>query len=70
MGPTSRAAELERLDNWLLARSAWRLRQLALLIALAINVPNAWSLFRAASGPDVASIQGRADAFEALQQLR
>ena len=50
MVPTSRLGELERMNNWLLALSAWRLRRLALLIALAINVPNAWTLYR--SGPD------------------
>ena len=50
MIPTSRLGELERMNNWLLALSAWRLRRLALLIALAINVPNAWTLYR--SGPD------------------
>ena len=42
----SRLEELERFDRWLLSRTHWELRQIALLLALAINIPQAWILCR------------------------
>ncbi len=42
----SRLEELERFDRWLLSRTRWELRQIALLIALTINVPQPWILLR------------------------
>jgi hypothetical protein len=48
MSLTTRVGELERLDNWLLTCGSWRLRQIAFAIALAINLPNAVTLFRSA----------------------
>ena len=42
----TRLAELERFDRWLLSRTRWELRQIAMLIALAINIPQAWILSR------------------------
>jgi len=48
MSLTTRLVELERIDNWLLTCGAWRLRQIALAIALAINLPNAVTFFRSA----------------------
>ena len=32
----------EHVDAWLLSLTKWQLRQLALIIALTINIPNAW----------------------------
>ena len=49
--PARRVLELERLDHWLRVSSAWRLRWWALLIALAMNAPNAWLLYRAVYAP-------------------
>jgi len=37
----SRLEGLERFDLWLLSRPRWQLRQIALLIALTINIPQA-----------------------------
>ena len=42
----SKLEGLGRLDHWLLSRTRWELRQIALLIALVINVPQAWMFFR------------------------
>ena len=41
----SRLEALERFDRWLLSRPRWQLRQIALLIALTINIPQAWIVF-------------------------
>ena len=38
----SRLEELERFDRWLLSMTQWELRQVALLVALAVNVPQVW----------------------------
>ena len=40
----SRLEGLERFDLWLLSRPRWQLRQIALLIALTINITHAWIL--------------------------
>jgi hypothetical protein len=37
---------LNRLDRWLLSLSPWQIRQLALLLALLLNLPVAWASFR------------------------
>lgn len=37
-----RLEQLDRVDAWLLSLTTWQLRQLALIIALTINLPNAW----------------------------
>ena len=42
----ARLEGLERFDRWLLSRTRWELRQIAMLIALAINIPQAWILSR------------------------
>ena len=42
----SRLEELERFDRWLLSRTRWELRQITLLIALTINITQAWILSR------------------------
>ena len=41
-----RLRHLDQMDHWLLPRSKWGLRQLALLLALLINVPVAWASSR------------------------
>ena len=38
----SRLRELERFDRWLLSITQWELRQVALLVALAVDVPQVW----------------------------
>jgi hypothetical protein len=49
-----RLKELERLDRWLLSRTRTELRQMALLVAMAVNFPNAWVLSHSPAAPDVA----------------
>jgi hypothetical protein len=49
----SRLEALERFDRWLLSRPRWQLRQIALLIALTINIPQALILSQMALDTDV-----------------
>jgi hypothetical protein len=42
----SRLERLEQLDRWLLSRTPWELLQIALLVALTINIPQVWILSR------------------------
>jgi hypothetical protein len=46
-----RLEQLERLDRWLLSRSRVEMFQISLLLALIINIPNAWLLSRCPIDP-------------------
>jgi hypothetical protein len=47
-----RLYQLDRLDAWLLSLTKWQLRQLALMLGMTINLPNAWLLSRCPYTPD------------------
>jgi hypothetical protein len=50
-----RLQELERLNRWLLSRTRTELRQMAVMVALIVNFPNAWMLSHSPVAPDVAA---------------